>query len=90
MWSKSGQSNDNLTHDEFLKHLRSALNHLYDPDHLRGSPLAALFEVDNRFDTPSALQRVLTNSIEALKPAAGESSQAPSWRKYNLLFRAWL
>jgi CheY-like chemotaxis protein len=79
---------DMLTKDEFLKHLRSDLNHLYDPDHLRGSPLAALFGVANRFDTASAMRRVLTEAIESLEPKTDEPPQSKRWQIYEpLLYR---
>lgn len=74
-----------MTPDKFLKELRNALNHLYDPDYLRSSPLATLFGVADRFDAPTALQRILTETIDILRPLATESSQSPAWRTYNLL-----
>lgn len=73
-----------MTPDEFLKYLRNVLNHLYDPDYLRQSPLTTLFGVANRFDAPSALQRILTKAIETLKPPTTES-QSPAWRTYSIL-----
>ena len=75
-----------VTGEEFLRDLREALNHLYDPDYLRHSPLATIFGVDGRFDTPAAVQRVLTEAIESLKPHGATQSQAPTWRVYDLLF----
>lgn len=77
---------DILTRKQFLKHLRDALNHLHDPNRLRRSPLAALFGVANRFDTPSALQRILTEAIESLEPEANEPSHSRAWRIYDALF----
>jgi CheY-like chemotaxis protein len=74
-----------LTSEQFLKHLRDALNHLYDPDRLRRSPLAALFGVAGRFDTPSFLQRILTEAIESLKPKPDELPRSHSRRIYDLL-----
>jgi CheY-like chemotaxis protein len=52
--------------ETFLDDLRDALNHLYDPDVLRQNPLAALFGVAGRFDTPVELQRILTEAIESV------------------------
>lgn len=77
---------DMLTREQFLEHLREALNHLYETDRLRRSPLAALFGVAGRFDTGAALQRVLVEAIASLKPAAGEPSQSPAWQIYEPLF----
>jgi CheY-like chemotaxis protein len=74
-----------LTSEHFLKHLRDALNHLYDPDRLRRSPLAIPFGVADRFDTPACLQRILTEAIESLKPAADEPPRSHSRRVYDLL-----
>jgi CheY-like chemotaxis protein len=74
-----------LTSEQFFKHLRDALNHLYDPDHLRRSPLAALFGVADRFDTPATLRRILTDAIETLKPKADDPPRSHSRRVYDLL-----
>lgn len=75
-----------MTREELLDQLRDALNHLYDPDRLRRSALAARFGVANRFDTATALQRILTDAIAALKPPAGEPPQSPAWQIYEPLF----
>lgn len=74
-----------LTKEEFLAHLRDALNHLYDPHRLCRSPLANLFGVANRFDTPSALQHILTEAIASFEPGADVPSQSRAWRIYDLL-----
>ncbi len=71
--------------DQFVKDLRGALNHLYDPDYLRRSPLAALFGVATRADTPLSMQHILEDAIAALKPKAGEPAQSPGRRIYDLL-----
>ena len=75
-----------VAREEFLKHLRDALNHLQDPNRLRRNPLAALFGVANRVDTPSALQRTLVEAVEALEPKADEPSHSRAWRIYDALF----
>ena len=69
----------------FTRELRGALNDLYDPATLRNSPLARLFGVDGREDTPSALRRVLTNAIEALKPDSDVPPGASARRIYQVL-----
>jgi CheY-like chemotaxis protein len=74
-----------LTSEQFLKQLRDALNHLYDPDRLRQSPLIALFGVADRFDTPVHLQRILVEGVESLKPRADEPPRSHSRRVYDLL-----
>jgi len=83
--SEKGHEKDMLTSEQFLKHLRDALNHLYDPDRLRRSPLAIVFGVADRFDTPSALRRILTEVIESLKPGADEPPRSHNRQVYDLL-----
>lgn len=79
---------DKPTKDAFAEHLRDALNHLYDPERLRESPLASLFGVAGRYDTPLALRRILTEAIDELEPGADEPSQSHAWRMYDsLLYR---
>ena len=75
-----------LSRDEFLKHLREDLVHLYEPRRLRHSPLAELFGVANRFDTASALQRILVDAVKSLQPAADEPSHSRAWDVYEPLF----
>ena len=86
MWTESGHKVDTFTRQAFLGHLRDTLNHLYHADRLRQSPLAALLGVANRFDAASALQRILTEAIKSLEPAADEPSQSRAWRIYESLF----
>ena len=74
-----------LTNEQFLKHLRDALNHLYDPDRLRRNPLAILFGLADRFDTPRAVQRVLTEAIQSLEPKADDLTRPHSRRIHDLL-----
>ena len=70
-------------HEAYLKNLREALNNLYDPEHLRLSPLTVLLGLNGRKDTPSALRRLLEDAIHALKPKGSSQSQAR--RSYDLL-----
>jgi len=78
---------DTLTFDRFVGDLRSALHYLYDPDQLRRSSLASLFGISG-FDAASALQRILTDAVEALQPGADEPPQSRAWRIYDaLVFR---
>lgn len=71
--------------NSFLQDLREALHHLYDPDHLRRSPLTRLFGVAGRYDAPSALRRILTAGIESLEPPASEPPYSRVWRMYQAL-----
>jgi CheY-like chemotaxis protein len=78
------------TSDQFLRHLRNALNHLYHPDYLRQSPLALLLGMADRPDTSSALHRVLTEAIDSLKPATTVSPNSRAWRIYDLLLYRYI
>lgn len=80
-----GQKSSLAPSSIFIQALRSALNHLYDPDYLRQSRLTLLFGVDQRFDTPSALQAILTRAIETLKPKHGAPNRAHAQAIYDLL-----
>jgi CheY-like chemotaxis protein/transcriptional regulator with XRE-family HTH domain len=79
-----------MTNEEFLKHLRDALFDLYEPDYLRQNPLAGLFGVANRLDTFFALQKILLDTIEDLKPQDDEEPQSPAWETYELLFNRYI
>ena len=69
----------------FLRQLHRALRYLYDPVELGKSPLIDLLGVGEREDPPSALRRLLSESIEALKPEASVPPQASAWRTYQIL-----
>ena len=75
-----------LSRDQFLRHLREDLVHLYEPRHLRRSPLAALFGVADRFDSASALQRILIEAIQSLEPPPDEPSHSRAWEVYEPLY----
>jgi CheY-like chemotaxis protein len=74
-----------LTREQFIKCLRDALNHLHTPARLRRSPLAALLGIENRFDTSLALQHILIEAIESLKPPDDEPHRSRAWRIYDSL-----
>ncbi len=73
------------TYDEFVGYLRSSLHYLYDTVHLRRSPLVQLLGLSTEFDQGAALQRVLTDTIRALKPADDEPPQSAAWRIHDTL-----
>jgi len=75
-----------ITNEQFITCLRSALNHLYDPDQLRHNPLTILFGLAGRVDASSALQKILLEAIEELKPGDHEPEQASGWQIYGVLF----
>src|SRR5690554_5755006 len=70
---KGGQQGDMTSKPagrSFINEVRRALYHLYDPPELRKSPLGVLFGVAEAEDVAAALRRILTETIEALKPDA--------------------
>jgi CheY-like chemotaxis protein len=74
-----------LTYEQFLGHLRSALHYLYDPVHLRRSPLVTLLGVAGEFDKAAALEHALAQAIGELKPPDDEPPQSRAWRVYDVL-----
>jgi CheY-like chemotaxis protein len=70
----------------FVHELRKALPALYDPGALRRSPLTQFFGTDQRGDEISALQRVVTEAIEALKPVDSVPAGSNAWRVYWILY----
>lgn len=76
--------------DEFQKQLRSALNHLYDPDYLRNSPLRTLFQKTGQPVAPLLLQRILIDTIEALHPGLEKPVKSQSWHTYNILLYRYI
>ena len=74
-----------LSEVEFHKNLRSALNHLYNRDLLRDSPLIGYFGLGSRADAPLFLQRTLLEAIQALKPAERESLSAEKRMVFEIL-----
>ena len=77
---------DTLTREQLLKDIRDALNHLEDPTYLRRSPLAVIFGVADRYDTPSALRKILTEAIERLEPSPKAPSDSRAWRIYESVY----
>ena len=55
-----------LSYEQFVALLRSALHYLYDPVHLRRSPLVDLLGLTGEFDRAAALQRTLVAAIRDL------------------------
>ncbi len=67
----------------FLRDLRRALHHLYDPAALASSPLMPLLVAGQ--PSPSALRQALIDAVEALKPTARASAESDAWRTYRTL-----
>jgi CheY-like chemotaxis protein len=75
-----------INNEQFVILLRSALHYLYDPDQLRRSPLAILFDVSNRVDAAFALQKILIDAIEGIRPEENEPPQSRGWLLHDVLF----
>jgi len=71
--------------DAFQNALRDALNHLYDPDRLRTSPLAHIFALPLSSPLAAQLQQILLESIHAIQPPPGEPAASIRRRVYNIL-----
>ncbi|MDD5368591.1 MAG: response regulator [Anaerolineaceae bacterium] len=82
--------NPSYPYKQFIKDLRSLLNHFYEPNYLRLSPLVDLLGDVGRLHTPSLLQRLLTDAIESLRPPATTTLCSQAWRTYNLLYYRYL
>ena len=79
-----------LSEQLFHKHLRVVLNHLYNRDILRHSPLVVEFSLANRADPALALQRIISDAIEALKPPADEPVRSEKRRNYEILMYRYI
>jgi CheY-like chemotaxis protein len=71
-------------YEAFVQAVREALQHLYKPVKLLKSPLGALYAADAA-RSPLALQDLLLQGIEALRPKAGTSPDSKGWRSYHAL-----
>ena len=71
--------------NDFRKHLRAALNHLFNPEQLRQSPLIDLLKISDRFDSPSVLQHILIDAIEAIRPKQNEPLHSEKRKTYDIL-----
>ena len=69
----------------FLDGLRQALNHLYDPDQLRNSPLISLFALEGHFSAGTKLQHILLEAIQAMRPPAAEPPSSMRRRIHQVL-----
>ena len=79
-----------ITKEQLQSNLYKTLQGLYDPNHLRTTPLADLLAVADKTDTPSAIRDKLIEAIEALKPRSNISSNSRAWRIYDILFYSYV
>ncbi len=73
----------------FTRHLRKALNSLYDPPTLRESPLAGLIDPGGESDPVAMLRRILLADIEMLRPTRETPHDSRAWRVYQILRRRY-
>jgi len=71
--------------EPFVRELQRVLQHLYDPAELRRSPLLVFFAVEKHHNPVSALQKVLLDAIQVLKPGSDVPLHANAWRIYHVL-----
>lgn len=69
----------------FLDGLRQALNHLYDLDQLRTSPLISLFAIEGHFSAGTKLQHILLDAIQGMRPSAAEPASSMRRRIHQIL-----
>lgn len=75
-----------LAYSDFLRELRHALNHLYEPQILRLSPLQSLLVKGDAGHSAMALGNFLVKAIEGLKPSADTPGDAPARQTYEFLY----
>jgi CheY-like chemotaxis protein len=73
-----------ISYDEFLEQLRHALNHIYEPEILRYSPINKILLPS--IEPEASLSRMLVDAIESLKPTTKTSADSPSWKVYEILY----
>lgn len=74
-----------LAKERFWINLRRALNHLYDPSVLRHSELIDTLGLGSHSNPVWALQSLLTEGVESLKPPQRVAAGSKSWRMYQVL-----
>ena len=73
--------------NQFRYQVRDALAHLYDQAYLETHPLVAFLKVDHSNEPRgTALQHVLLDAIQGLRPSPDLPYSSVSWRKYRYLF----
>jgi CheY-like chemotaxis protein len=73
----------------FHAEVRLALNSLYNPPILRKSPLVAVFGLQQKRNPGLALQALLLEAIEGLRPKPAAPTQSDAWRHFQVLRRRY-
>lgn len=76
--------------EAFVEELRHALRHLYDPVALSNCPLCERLGLKRSRQPSMALQTLLSEAIEALRPSSEVPPKANAWRFYSLLSQRYL
>jgi CheY-like chemotaxis protein len=76
-------------HECFVRDLRFALTQLYNPGALRANSLVALLGLGERRESALALQNVLLDAIERMRPAKKAPQWSQQWRTYQILRRRY-
>jgi CheY-like chemotaxis protein len=71
--------------DTILRELQRALRYLYDPVELRKNHLIELLKIDTQDNPALALRRVITDTIQSMKPDAKVPHESNAWRIYQIL-----
>ena len=71
--------------DALLESVRDALNHLYNPERLRASPLLHMCEAASAPQPAARLQQILLDAIQAMQPPPNEPAASARRRIYNIL-----
>lgn len=72
----------------FRKHVKDALEHLYDTAYLETHPLLTQIILDDSINRTSRAQKMrglLKDLIESLRPQQGLPANSPEWRSYRAL-----
>ncbi len=69
----------------FVRQVRHALAHLYDPDALRAHALLGPLGLAQRANPQTALRETLLAAIESLRPAPAVPVDSRTWRVYRVL-----
>ena len=77
-------------HDEFVQVLEEALQHLHDPAGLNRSGLADWLALERNRRSPLALQNLIADAIETLRPGTAIPRHTPAWRYYHILSQRYL
>ncbi len=69
----------------FVRQVRHALTHLYDPEALRDHPLIDFLGLADRPNAQAALREALVKEIESLRPEESVPVGCRAWRVYQVL-----